>query len=280
VTIYPEGAPPDNAAPVAKGDMVVIERQASIIIPVLGNDSDPDGDRLTISDYTLPEEGTLISINPDFQYFHSMGGGFVDDFTYTISDGKLQATGDVLILVDCGCTLACVSGPGSSAPGDASPLSLSRLSTYFFPTAAGLQADMIDLPLIYRLRNQVMKPTVHGNRYVDMYYHSNPEILKILMIDSPALRAEAVAAVELWQPNLRILVDGDGSAVVTQAHIDAIENFLNNLAAVASPELQQIIAAERARLGPAGDYVGLTVKEAKRVAIGDPATHLPMVIKQ
>ena len=137
---------------------------------------------------------------------------------------------------------------------------------------------MIDLSLMYRLRDQVMKPTLNGNRYVDMYYNTNPEILKILLIDSPALRDEAVAGAELWMDNLRSLVDEDGSAIVTQEQVDAIESFLNNLSAMASPELQQIIDDERTRLGPPEDYVGLTVKEAKSKAIGAQVTYLPLVI--
>ena len=110
-----------------------------------------------------------------------------------------------------------------------------------------------------------------------MYYTSNPEILvNILMNES--LRSEAVATVELWQENLRSLTDGDGNAVVTQAQVDTIESFLNNLSAVSSAELQQLIASELDRLGPLDDYVGLTMNEAKRRAIGDPIIYLPLVV--
>ena len=97
----------------------------------------------------------------------------------------------------------------------------------------------------------------------------------------PLLRAGAAAVdvVELWQANLYSLVDGDGSAVVTQAQVNAIETFLANLSAAGSAELQQLIAAELARLDPLDDYVGLTVKEAKRQAIGDATVYLPIVLK-
>ena len=85
--------------------------------------------------------------------------------------------------------------------------------------------------------------------------------------------------VELWQNNLYSLVDGDGSAIITQAQVDAIKTFLTNLSAAGSAELQQLIADELARLGPLDDYVGLTVKEAKSKAIGDPITYLPLIVK-
>lgn len=67
---------------------------------------------------------------------------------------------------------------------------------------------------------------------------------------------------------------------MTQDQVDAIEGFLNNLYAVASPELRQIIRDEQIRLGSLQEYVGLTVKEAKTKAIGDPVTYLPLVIRE
>ena len=132
---------------------------------------------------------------------------------------------------------------------------------------------------MFRVRDEVMKPTPHGRRYVDMYYNTTPEILKVLLVDSDPLRTEAVTTVELWQDNLRNLLDGDGMAIITQAQVDAIKSFLTNLSAAASPELQQLIADELARLGPLDDYVGMTVKEAKSKAIGDPTIYLPIVFK-
>ena len=81
------------------------------------------------------------------------------------------------------------------------------------------------------------------------------------------------------QDNLRNLVDGDGLVIISQAQVDAIKSFLTNLSAASSPELQQLIAAELARLGPLDDYVGMTVQEAKSKAIGDPTVYLPIVLK-
>jgi hypothetical protein len=138
--------------------------------------------------------------------------------------------------------------------------------------------DTIDLPLIYRFRDQVLKPVPHGRRFVDMYYTGNPEILVNILM-SETLRTEAVAMVELWQDNLRNLTDGDGSAVITQAQVDAINSFLNHLSAVSSPGLQQRIADELNRLGSLNGYAGMTMKEAKSLAIGDPTLHLPLLVR-
>jgi hypothetical protein len=111
---------------------------------------------------------------------------------------------------------------------------------------------------------------------MDMYYSSNPEIL-VNILTNESLRSEALDTVVLWQDNLRSLVDGDGSEVVTQAQVDAIETFLTNLSTHSSPGLQQLIAAELARLGPLDEYVGMTVSKAKSRAIGDPMLYLPLM---
>ena len=282
VTIFPDEGPPGNAPPVAEDDTAIVGFTDSVSINALKNDSDPDGDKLRISNYTSPQHGTFSLVTYfSFIYSHS-GGSTVDSFVYTVTDGELTDTADVLILVDCGCTTECLAELNSTTLKEdvwsISPFPF-RSSSFLSHTSIIPQMDNIDLSLIYRVRDEVMKPTPHGSRYVNMYYHTNPEILKILLIDSTTLRNEAVATVELWQNNLRDLVDGDGTAIITQAQVNAIKNFLTNLSAAASPELQQIIADELVRLGPLDDYVGMTVKEAKSKAIGDPTIYLPIVLK-
>lgn len=262
VSVYTEQV---NQPPVAIDDWFVVEAFSRKLLDVTQNDEDPEDEELLITQVTDPPFGEALILAWFIDYRH-LGGITVDTFLYTVSDGELTDTAQVTVLIDCGCTAQCLSissGAGQQpAAADVSPAN-----------------DNIDLPLLYRIRDEVMKPTPHGRRYVDMYYETTPEILKILLIDSTALRDEAIATAELWQDNLHNLVDGDGTAIVTQAQVDAIKNFLTNLSAAASPELQQIIAAELLRLGPLDDYVGMTVKEAKSKAIGDPVVYLPIVFK-
>jgi hypothetical protein len=127
---------------------------------------------------------------------------------------------------------------------------------------------------MYRVRDHLLTPTRDGSRYVDMYYESNPEILFTVLLNE-SLRAEAVATVELWQDNLRSLLDGDGSAIISQAQVEAISSFLDNLSAAGSPALQQLIAGELARLGPLDGYVGLTMRAAKAQVLGPSQVFLP-----
>jgi hypothetical protein len=270
VTIHP--AP--NRAPIARDDRFIIYTSPDWVMPEtlhpLWNDSDPDGDTLTISSVADPDYGSAL-LDGHSRVSYALGDSAVDYFDYTITDGQLFDTATVTVLIDCGCTVRCLEfihgTRGSAGLPDLNSASLSA------------QQDNINIPLLYRVRDEVMKPTPHGNRYVDMYYHTTPEILWILLVDSPGLSDEAVATVELWQDDLRNLLDSDGSAIVTQAQIDAIESFLTNLSAAGSADLQQLIADELARLGPLDAYVGLTVKEAKSKAIGDPTVYLPIVLR-
>ena len=78
-----------NSAPVAADDVIEVEdeRLAQISLPN-DNDDDPDGDRLTLFEYTFPSTGTL-TCDPDggCVYFPEPGNLSDDSFTYTITDG-------------------------------------------------------------------------------------------------------------------------------------------------------------------------------------------------
>ena len=78
-----------NSAPVAEDDVIEVEdgRLARISLPN-DNDDDPDGDRLTLFEYTFPRTGTL-TCDPDggCVYFPEPGNLSDDSFTYTITDG-------------------------------------------------------------------------------------------------------------------------------------------------------------------------------------------------
>ena len=274
VTVFQSATSPANNTPVAVDDDHVLDGLSDLdasynFISVLENDSDPNNDPLTLVSSTDSQYGDTFIQGDDKVVWSWNGNHFSpdgDQFTYTISDEVLTDTATVTLYLDCGCSISCVF----AALGAASPTNLQATAT---------TTDTLNLALIYRLRDRVMKPTPHGSRYVEMYYETTPEIVRILMLTHTHLGDEAVAVVELWQDNLSNLVDGDGSAVITQTQVDAIKTFLANLSAAGSADLQQLIAAELARLGPLDEYVGLTVKEAKRQAIGDALIYLPLIIK-
>ncbi len=82
--------PPPNQPPVAMDDTAVASFTGAVDIDVLANDSDPDGDPLTVTAVTQGQYGT-VAIQPDNRVRYTLvdpGGASVDVFTYTISDGR------------------------------------------------------------------------------------------------------------------------------------------------------------------------------------------------
>ncbi|MDG6774176.1 retention module-containing protein [Thiomicrorhabdus sp. ZW0627] len=78
-----------NEPPVAADDIAALNEDASQVIDVLANDTDLDGDTLTVVAVTQPENGSVV-INPDgtvtYTPFQDYNGS--DSFTYTIEDGN------------------------------------------------------------------------------------------------------------------------------------------------------------------------------------------------
>jgi len=139
-----------------------------------------------------------------------------------------------------------------------------------------LAEKIIGLAVYYLVRDGVLMGTAEGQRYVDLYYTHDPEINALLEADAE-LEAQAIATLQLWEPNLWALVTGRGAdALITAEQVAAVDAFLTDLAAVASPDLQQVIAEERARLGPPEDYVGLTMAQARGIIVGY-SVRLPLI---
>jgi len=83
-----------NQAPVANNDTATTDEDNSVAINVLANDTDEDGDTLTItgvagSTGSVTIDGDNIIYNPDGQFeFLNTGETATDTFTYTVNDGN------------------------------------------------------------------------------------------------------------------------------------------------------------------------------------------------
>jgi PKD repeat protein len=78
-----------NRPPVANPDSAVTDRNVAVDINVLANDSDPDGDPISVSTWTQPGNG-IAAKNPNGTMRYTPAAGFIgsDCFTYQISDTK------------------------------------------------------------------------------------------------------------------------------------------------------------------------------------------------
>jgi hypothetical protein len=88
VTITVSGPPGSNQAPTAGSDSATTSLNVPVIIDVLANDGDPDGDPLTITIAIPPSNGTATVVDGKIVYTPNPGFSGADSFTYTVSDGK------------------------------------------------------------------------------------------------------------------------------------------------------------------------------------------------
>ncbi len=82
-----------NDAPAALNDTAATDANTAVTIAVLGNDTDIDGDTLTVGQVSsLPSNGTLV-INANNTITYTPNTGFVgsDSFTYIATDGALNS---------------------------------------------------------------------------------------------------------------------------------------------------------------------------------------------
>ncbi|MDF1553455.1 MAG: Ig-like domain-containing protein [Deferrisomatales bacterium] len=101
---------PVNDPPVAVGDSATTPEDVPVSVDVLANDTDADGDDLSIEQFDpASAEGGTISLEDqgtpdptDDRLVYSPAPGFfgTDTFTYEVTDGALSATGTVTIEVD------------------------------------------------------------------------------------------------------------------------------------------------------------------------------------
>lgn len=146
------GSPPDVATyPSAGNDVVTTVEDASVAFDVLANDSDADGDALTITGYTAPAHGSVSRDGGTFTY--SPHGNFCgsDSFTYTVSDSHGGSdTASVLLTVEAqndAPTLTAISVLSGATSGQPFTISYSALA------AAANEADVDGGAISFRIES-------------------------------------------------------------------------------------------------------------------------------
>ncbi|WP_188699514.1 cadherin-like domain-containing protein, partial [Sphingomonas prati] len=90
-----------NDAPVAANDTAIVSEDGRIMLAVLANDRDADGDRLTVT--TATATNGIVVVNPDGTLTYSPATNFngTDVIRYTVSDGRGgTSTASVMVSVD------------------------------------------------------------------------------------------------------------------------------------------------------------------------------------
>ena len=91
--------PVKNKAPKANDDSETTSYQTTVEVAVLSNDSDADGDELTIKSFKQATNGKVEKDNDKLLYTPKDGFSGEDSFEYTITDGEEDATATVTVKV-------------------------------------------------------------------------------------------------------------------------------------------------------------------------------------
>jgi uncharacterized delta-60 repeat protein/uncharacterized repeat protein (TIGR01451 family) len=77
-----------NVPPVSQNDTVVMNEDSVVVINVLANDTDANGDNLAVKKHTVPSMGALtLSADGTFMYAPSADAYGIDTFSYEATDG-------------------------------------------------------------------------------------------------------------------------------------------------------------------------------------------------
>ena len=98
-----------NLAPVAADDSAVVDKDGSVVVSVIGNDTDPNSDPLIVSAVTQGTNGIVTIKGTTVTYTPVPNFNGMDTFTYTITDGELSDTATVSVTVNSVVDLAVVS---------------------------------------------------------------------------------------------------------------------------------------------------------------------------
>lgn len=78
-----------NHAPTPAADALLVNPSQATVLNVLANDTDPDGDPLSVTAVTTPQHGTaVLNSNGTVTYTPTTGYTGTDAFSYTVSDGR------------------------------------------------------------------------------------------------------------------------------------------------------------------------------------------------
>ena len=88
-----------NNAPVAAQDTAETLEEIAVAVDVLANDTDADGDALTLASVEQPAHGTTSTDGATVTYTPAEDFVGRDEFTYVVSDGQLASVGTVVVTV-------------------------------------------------------------------------------------------------------------------------------------------------------------------------------------
>lgn len=149
---------------------------------------------------------------------------------------------------------ACNSEPSNCVPGCGAEVIL-----------VGDDNVLEDLQLLRDFRDDVLASSAVGQEWISLYEANRLEVALILATDSQ-LREQARSVVNLWLPLVEGILapEGNESAILTQAHLDAAALLLTNLTLNADSQLASALNEANELLQTGQQYEGMDIGEAWR----------------
>ena len=135
-----------NAPPTAQDDADNTDEGTPITIAVLLNDSDPNGDALTVESVGRAENGTVTNLGGEIQYDPDPDFNGVDQFTYTISDGQGRTDTATVFIAVAGVNDAPIAQDDSSTTEQGRPIAILVLANDTDPDGDQLYIDTTSAP--------------------------------------------------------------------------------------------------------------------------------------
>jgi len=119
-----------------------------------------------------------------------------------------------------------------------------------------------DLATLTRFRDEVLSQSAKGREYTAQYQRHSNEAYRAI-VTSPSGMIDVLAAQRAWMPAIRSLVDGDGSALISQAMVDRLDLMAQHFILNADPAFAAVIEREYRLLEPR-ELVGQSITEVRQ----------------
>ncbi|MEM1093630.1 MAG: choice-of-anchor D domain-containing protein [Bacteroidota bacterium] len=257
-----------NSAPDVVDDAATTDEDNAVSIDVLSNDSDEEGNTLSISDLSDPAggtavlDGTMVTYTPDADF------NGTDTFTYTVGDGISESTGTVTVTVNAindAPTEATITAP---TPGASATITGDPATPFRAEWDASTDADGDDVTYTWQLSvtNDFADPLLSVETGGDAFFETTFGVVGPLLTDNGV---DLEGSIELFH---RVLTtDGTDTTTGPEASVTLTRSTLTSTAEETLPtsyELDQNypnpfnpVTAIRFGL-PEAAHVRLTVHDA------------------
>jgi hypothetical protein len=164
----------DNNLPVANDDISSTDEDTAVTINVLINDTDMDGDALSVASVTDPMNGSVANTGTDVRYNPNANFNGIDSFTYTVNDSH-GGTDSASVTVNVGAE----NDGGDNDKQDENGEKGNGGGCFIFTAAYGSPMEN-HVKLMREFRDRFLVTSSIGRVVVHFYYSYSPPIANFI----------------------------------------------------------------------------------------------------